>query len=257
MYGETSLRGMWRWGRAHAEEVVWRLRLWRYPGLRTVWYAVQRVASGELEAVLRPWVGEEQADAGDGTWVRGRKRAGERALAVLTMVGQELGQVVVQRRVDAANEVAAALALLDEVPLAGAVVSADAGILHAPVVQTGGLHRARETQSAGTDRSSGGVDQLVVAAPQEAARVPRGNQQRPRPQCAARGVDGVPVPPRCSTLCPRRTGGQGAVVWPHPPFPLDSDEAGSVDAWVGSRGRIPLVTHRSRRCTPAVQPLDD
>lgn len=135
MHGATSLCGMWLWGRAHAEEVVWRLRLWRYPGLSTLWYALQRVASGELEAVLRPWVGEERADAGDGTRLRGRKRPGDRALAVLTLAGQALGKVVAQRRVDAENEVAAALALFDEVPLAGTVVSADAGFLHAPVVQ--------------------------------------------------------------------------------------------------------------------------
>jgi hypothetical protein len=189
MHGETSLRGMWRWGRAHAAEVVWRLRRWRYPGLSTRWSAVQRVASGERAAVLRPWLGEEWADAGDGKRLRGRKRAGERALAVLTMAGQELGNVVVQRRVDAANEVAAALALVDEGALAGKVVSADAGILHAPVVQTvvnnGGLHRARETPSARPDRCGGGVDHLVVAAPREAARVPCGNQHRPRPQRAA------------------------------------------------------------------------
>ncbi|GIV86902.1 MAG: hypothetical protein KatS3mg054_0931 [Chloroflexus sp.] len=194
MHGETSLRGMWLWGRAHAEEVVWRLRLWRYPGLSTVWYALQRVESGELEAVLRPRLGEEQAYAVDGTWVRGSKRPGERALAVLTMAGQALGQVVAQRRVDAASEVAAALALVAEVPLAGKVVSADAGILHAPVVQTvvnnGGLHRDREPPSAGTDRSGGGVDHVVVAAPREPTRVPRRNQQRPRPHRAARGVDG-------------------------------------------------------------------
>lgn len=135
MHGETSLRGMWRWGRAHADELIWRLRLWRYPGLSTLWYALQRVESGELEAVLRPWLGEEWAYAVDGKRLRGRKRAGERALAVLTMAGQELGKVVAQRRVDAANEVAAALALVAEVPLAGKVVSADAGIVHAPVVQ--------------------------------------------------------------------------------------------------------------------------
>ncbi|MEJ5346702.1 MAG: transposase family protein [Chloroflexus sp.] len=196
MHGEPSLRGMWRWGRAHAAEVVWRLRRWRYPGLSTRWSAVQRVASGERAAVLRPWLGEEWAYAVDGKRLRGRKRAGERALAVLTMAGQELGKVVAQRRVDAENEVAAALALVAEVPLAGTVVSADAGILHAPVVQTvvnngGGLHRAREPPSARPDRSGGGVDHLVVAAPREAARVPRGNQQRPRPQRAARGVDGA------------------------------------------------------------------
>ncbi len=148
-----------------------------------------------LEEVLRSWLGEERAHVVDGKRLRGSKRSGERALAVLTMAGQELGKVVAQRRVDAENELAAALALLEEVPLAGKVVSADAAILQAPVVQTvvekgGPLHRAGEAQLASGAGSSGGVDHVVVAATWEPARVPRRHQQRPRTQRAARRMDG-------------------------------------------------------------------
>lgn len=71
----------------------------------------------------------------DGKRLRGSKRSGEGALAVLTMAGQELGKVLAQRLVEEENELAAALALLEEVPLEGSVVSAGAAMLKAPFVQ--------------------------------------------------------------------------------------------------------------------------
>lgn len=101
-----------------------------------------------LAAVLRPWLGEERGYVVDGKRLRESTRNEAHALAVLMMAGQELGKVVAQRLVDAANEVAAALALVAEVPLVGQVVSVDVAILHAPFMQTmvekGGLHQAGE-----------------------------------------------------------------------------------------------------------------
>lgn len=101
-----------------------------------MWYAVRDVESGMLAAVLRPWLGEERGYVVDGKRLRESTRNEAHALAVLMMAGQELGKVVAQRLVDAANEVAAALALVAEVPLVGQVVSVDVAILHAPFMQT-------------------------------------------------------------------------------------------------------------------------
>lgn len=135
MHGETSLRGMWHWGKLRAEQLVNNLGLWRYPALSTMWYSLQRLDTGVLEEGLRPWLPGEGAYAVDGKVLRGSKRPGERALEVLALVGQGLGQVLAQRQVEGGDELAAALALLEEVPLEGKVVSADAAILRAPFAQ--------------------------------------------------------------------------------------------------------------------------
>jgi len=92
-----------------------------------------------LERVLREWVagwGEEQAYALDGKTLRGSKRQrGEEALQLVTMAGQHLRGIVGQYRVEGQDELEAALRMIEEIPLAGKVVSADAGLLRAPLVQ--------------------------------------------------------------------------------------------------------------------------
>ena len=135
MHGETSLRGMWLWGKLQAEQLVRRLGLWRYPSLSTIWYILRGLDTGILEEALRLWLPNDQVYAADGKVLRGSKREGQRALEVLTLVGQTFGQVLAQRSVEGGDELAAALALLEEVPLEGQVVSADAAILKAPLVQ--------------------------------------------------------------------------------------------------------------------------
>lgn len=168
MHGETSLRGMWYWGKLQAERLVNRLGLWRYPALSTIWYILRDLDTGVLEEALRPWLPNDQAYAIDGKVLRGSKRQGQRALEVLTLVGQTFGQVLAQRLVEGGDELAAALALLEEVPLEGKVVSADAAILKAPfvqkVVEKGGLYRAGESRPTNTAGGVGGVDGLLVPA---------------------------------------------------------------------------------------------
>ncbi len=94
-------------------------------------YSLQRLKTGALERGLRSWLPEEVRVV-DGKRLRGSKRVGGGALAVLMLVGERLGQVLAQRQVEGGDELAAALALLEEMPLEGKVVSADAGILKAP-----------------------------------------------------------------------------------------------------------------------------
>ncbi len=144
MHGENSLLGMWQWAKEREERLVnfMPLGLWarpHLPSLATFWQVLQKVDAGALERAVRAWVlgwEGETAYALDGKTLRGSKRRrGEQALQVLTMAGQVLRGVVGQREVAGGDELAAALALLEEVPLAGKVVSADAGLLKAPLVQ--------------------------------------------------------------------------------------------------------------------------
>ena len=168
MHGETSLRGMWYWGKLRAERLVHKLGLKRYPTLGTLWYSLQRLDTGALEQALRPWLPEENVCAVDGKVLRGSKRPNKGALAVLTLVGETLGQVLAQCQVEAGNELAAALALLEEISLEGKVVSADAAILKASfaqkVVKKGGLYRASESQSTHIAGGTGNVDRHLVTA---------------------------------------------------------------------------------------------
>jgi len=135
MHGETSLRGMWYWGKLRSERLVHRLGLRRYPTLGALWYVLRKLNTGALEQALRPWLPEEKVYAVDGKVMRGSKRPHKDALAVLALVGETLGQVLAQRQIEAGNELAAALALLAEIPLEGKIISADAGILKAPLAQ--------------------------------------------------------------------------------------------------------------------------
>ena len=80
------------------------------------------------------------ARPGSGICDRGEVLTRERAcgpggLASSTLAGQRLGQVVRQQVVAHREVLQAALQMLDSVDLAGKVVSANAGLLHTPLVQ--------------------------------------------------------------------------------------------------------------------------
>lgn len=144
MHGENSLLGMWQWAKAREEKLVnhFPLGLWaraHLPSLATFWQVLRKLDAGMLENVVGQWVQSwsgEQAYALDGKEMRGSKRRpGTRALRALTLAGQTLRGIVAARQVYEGNELAAALALLEEVPLEGKVVSADAGLLHATFAQ--------------------------------------------------------------------------------------------------------------------------
>ena len=140
-HGENSLRGMWLWGKERAEQLLsYRpLGLWanqRFPSLGTFWYLLKRLDAGEVEKVLQGRVAQAQQYALDGKHLRGSKRKPQqRALQVLTLVGQDLHDALQQVAVEEGDELGAALRLLEEVDLEGKVVSADAGLLKAPLVQ--------------------------------------------------------------------------------------------------------------------------
>ncbi len=140
MNGETTLRGMWQWGKLRAERLLRyeALGLWAsgYPALSTVWTVLQRIDAEALVTALGALLPEKEHYMVDGKALRGSKRrAGAGALWVLTVAGQELGAVLAQRELEGKDELTVALALLEEMPLEGKVVSADAGLLKAPLVQ--------------------------------------------------------------------------------------------------------------------------
>jgi len=141
-HGETSLRGMWQWGKERASILMnfFPLGLWanaRFPVLGTFWYLLSKIPAGALEQALEGWgmSEEEESYAVDGKTLRGSKRSGEEALRVVTLAGQRLRRVIAQREVEGGDELAAALRLLDAEDLEGKVVSADAGLLKAPFAQ--------------------------------------------------------------------------------------------------------------------------
>lgn len=142
MHGETSLRGMWLWGKARADRLKqcpW-LGLWgndRFPALSTFWQVVQELDADALEAALRQWDGmaQESALSLDGKHLRGSRREGEAALRVMAVAGQRVRQIVSQCAVEDNDETEAALKVIAGIPLEGKVVSADAGLLRRPLVQ--------------------------------------------------------------------------------------------------------------------------
>jgi len=85
----------------------------------------------------------EESYAVDGKTLRGSKRSGKEALRVVTLAGQHLRRVIAQREVEGGDELAAALRLLDAEDLEGKVVSADAGLLKAPLTGSPFLRQGR------------------------------------------------------------------------------------------------------------------
>lgn len=132
---------MWLWAKeresallSHRELGLHAVR--RVPGLATFWYVLSKLKGGELESVLGSLFVPEQGLAADGKHLRGSKRGGEtEALKVLCLAGTALRQVWKQKPITGGDEMEAAIAVLDEFPVAGKVISADAAILKAPFVQ--------------------------------------------------------------------------------------------------------------------------
>jgi hypothetical protein len=109
----------------------------------TVWGLMARLSPSALEAVFKVWLQSEilagaQATAIDGKHLRGSKRreGGLAALQVVTAAAQGLGVVLGQSAGAETDSIGATLALLQRLPLAGQVVTMDAGLLHQEVATT-------------------------------------------------------------------------------------------------------------------------
>ncbi|HLH21545.1 MAG TPA: ISAs1 family transposase [Chloroflexota bacterium] len=143
MHGETSVRGMWLWGCVRWDALWEPLGFWtpqRPPTLTTVWGLLARLDAVSLDRLLSAWssggVGETDiALSVDGKWLRGTRRAGQPARKVVELVSHERAVVLGQREAPRGDELAAALALLREVPLRDRVVTMDAGLLQRSVLE--------------------------------------------------------------------------------------------------------------------------
>lgn len=142
--GESSLRGMWLWAKARWDKIASGLGftdISRSPALSTVWTILSRLDPQSLDEALSDWAAEqpgqpEEAVSVDGKTLRGSKRAGARALQVVAAVGQQMKMVLKQRQVAEGDEIEAAIALLQGMPLAGRVVTLDAGLTQSRVTDT-------------------------------------------------------------------------------------------------------------------------
>jgi hypothetical protein len=141
LHGESSLRGMWLWGRGHWARIAEPLDLWGTkgpPAYGTLWDLVAALDSEELSQALYV---ARQAEADnaytvDGKVLRGSKRATEPALQVVTAAGHGYRRILAQETMVDGDSVEAAIALLQEMPLEGKLVSLDAGLLQREVVKT-------------------------------------------------------------------------------------------------------------------------
>ena len=144
--GESSLRGMWQWGCEHWVKISRRLGFTgqrRPPSYGAVWYLLKQLDHNEMEKVLQKWASQlYEPQTGrislDGKYLRGsRRRASqETAVEVIGAVAQQLKIVVGQEVVEHNQELEATVELLQAVPIAGKLVTADAGLMRRKVVKT-------------------------------------------------------------------------------------------------------------------------
>lgn len=141
--GHTSGHGAWAWAREHWG-AIWQSLGFRSPHCpvyATVWTVLQRIDAERLDCLISGWLeevlGQPPGGVGvDGKTLRGSRRGELPGLKLVALVQHDLGTVLGQRQVaDGEGEVSAALALLREAPLAGRVVTLDAGLLSAEATQ--------------------------------------------------------------------------------------------------------------------------
>jgi DDE_Tnp_1-associated len=143
LHGEGSLRGMGLRGVKEWALISRPLGFVgnaRPPSYGTVWYLVSRLDVAGVEQAIEQWVEswvESEVLSLDGKKLRGSKRShpAQSALEVVTAVAQGIKVVVGQQAIGEEGETAAVLALLHSVPLAGKIVTADAGLLDRAMVK--------------------------------------------------------------------------------------------------------------------------
>jgi hypothetical protein len=138
--GEASLRGMWLWGCGAWQQLAEPLDLWGTPGppvYGTVWGLMAGIDAGELNQALcgAAAPAQEAGYAVDGKVLRGSRRGVAAALQVVTAAGHNCHTVLGEQAVTAGDQVEAAIALLQGLPLAGKLVSMDAGLLQRATIK--------------------------------------------------------------------------------------------------------------------------
>jgi hypothetical protein len=130
--GADSLRAIFRWGRRLKPEALLLLGIadGKAPCHATYHYVFKSLDGDALAATLGAFaLGDERARqiALDGKTLKGSRRLDAKPLHVLSAFACELGAVVGDLVVEPdQNEITAAMALLKELPLEGAIVTGDA-----------------------------------------------------------------------------------------------------------------------------------
>ena len=143
LQGQSSLRGIWIWAQQQWPQ-IWHplgFRSARFPALTTRWSLVARWEPGLLESLTRHWlaVGLDApagAISGDGKVLRGSRREEQVGIHLVTLVHQQMGAVLGQQQVSGGDgERGALLRLCRQVPLAGRIVTLDAGLLQSGITR--------------------------------------------------------------------------------------------------------------------------
>jgi hypothetical protein len=143
LQGEDSLRGIWVWARSHWPQLWWPLGFGsaHFPTYNTLRNLLARLDVEAVDGVVSDWLERvlghrlKQVSA-DGKVLRGSRRARVPGLAVVAMASHDLGMVLGQMPVSPGEgELDALLRLLRVRPLAGRVVTLDAGLLTSEVTQ--------------------------------------------------------------------------------------------------------------------------
>lgn len=146
LHGEQSLLGMWEWGCKRWEKLRKPLGFFGVPcppAYGTVWTVLRELPAGTLETAYQRWRRQWMEDTTgslsiDAKTLRGSRRTQpvEAGLQVVTAISHELRVVLGEEQVQAGDLVEAAVRLLQAIPLEGKLVTADAGLLCRPVVET-------------------------------------------------------------------------------------------------------------------------
>ena len=143
LHDESSLRGMWVWAGQHWGDLRQPLgfRHARLPALTTLWNLTTRLDHTAVEQTLATWL-EQLAGyplggiSADGKVLRGSRRDDQTGLQLVSLVQHHRGMVLGQVRVAGGDgELGALLELLRSVPLAGRVLTLDAGLLQHSVTR--------------------------------------------------------------------------------------------------------------------------
>ena len=143
LQGEDSLRGIREWAHYHWAQLCQPLGFGRpdFPAYNTLRTLLARLDMAAVDRLISAWLErtldqEFKAVSADGKVLRGSRRAKVPGLAVVALASHELGVVLGQLPVQPGEgELDALLRLLRERPLAGRVVTLDAGLLTGEVTQ--------------------------------------------------------------------------------------------------------------------------
>jgi hypothetical protein len=145
--GQSSLRGIWLWIKAHSDLITMHLPFHRnrIPALETFRTLLCRLDASLLLEIFNRWlkaVNSEPISIDEKVW-RGSQRDYEVPLMVVAAFRHRLGIVLEQVVAEDQDKIKAALHILERMPIKGKILTIDAGFMTKPVlrkiVEKGGL----------------------------------------------------------------------------------------------------------------------